>query len=53
MAAYYRTVILPARIRKPRDKPSAENGVLITSRKILAALRNAQILSFPDLQQHS
>lgn len=52
MAAYYGTVILPARVRKPKDKASVENAVLISSRKIIAKLRNAQILSFPDLQQH-
>ena len=52
MAAYYGTVILPARVRKPRDKASAENAVLISSRKIIATLRNTQILSFHDLQQH-
>lgn len=51
MAAYYGTCILPARVRKPRDKSSAENSVLIASRKILAKLRNVQILSFTDLQQ--
>lgn len=51
MAAYYGTIILPARIRKPKDKASVENAVLIASRKILANLRNAQILSFADLQQ--
>lgn len=50
MAAYYGTVILPARVRKPKDKPSAENSVLIASRKILARLRNKEILSFVDLQ---
>ena len=52
MSAYYGTVVLPARVRKPRDKASAENAVLIASRKIIAALRNVQIPSFPDLQQH-
>lgn len=51
MAVYYGTVILPARVRKPKDKASGENSVLILSRKILAKLRNTQILSFPDLQQ--
>jgi len=51
MAAYYGTIILPARVRKPKDKASVENAVLISSRKILANLRNAQILSFADLQQ--
>lgn len=50
MATYYGTIILPARVRKPRDKASAENSVLIASRRILAKLRNVQILSFPDLQ---
>lgn len=52
MAAYYGTIILPARVRKPRDKSSVENSVLISSRKILAKLRNIQILSFSDLQNH-
>ncbi|MBT9160970.1 MAG: hypothetical protein DDT26_02267 [Dehalococcoidia bacterium] len=52
MATYYGTVIMPARVRKPRDKPSGENGVLISSRRILAKLRNTQILSFPDLKKH-
>ena len=52
MAAYYGTVILPARVRKPKDKASVENAVLISSRKIIAKLRNVQILSLPDLQQH-
>ena len=50
MASYYGAVILPARVRKPRDKSSGENSVLITSRRILAKLRNVQILSFIDLK---
>lgn len=45
MVDYYQTIILPARVRKPKDKPSVENGVLISSRKILAKLRNKQIYS--------
>ncbi len=51
MAEYYGSVILPARVRKPKDKPSGENSVLIASRRILAKLRNTQILSFSELQQ--
>ena len=51
MAGHYGTVILPARVRKPKDKPSVENSVLIASRKILARLRNMQILCFADLQE--
>ena len=52
MATYYGTVILPSRVRRPNDKASAENGVLIASRRIIARLRNRQILSFSDLQQY-
>ena len=52
MASYYGTVILPARVRRPNDKASGENRVLIALRRILAKLRNKQILSFPDLQQY-
>jgi len=52
MANYYGTVILPARVYRPNDKSSAENAVLIASRRILARLRNVQILSFSELQQH-
>lgn len=52
MATYYGTVILPARVRKPRDKSSVENSVLIASRRILARIRNIQILSFADLQYY-
>lgn len=50
MSNHYGCVILPARVKKPRDKPSGENGVLITSRRIIAKIRNKQILSFSDLQ---
>ncbi|CAO0821754.1 hypothetical protein DFAR_2620001 [Desulfarculales bacterium] len=38
MAAYYGTAILPAQVRKPRDKARAEVGVQL-ARWILAALR--------------
>jgi transposase len=51
MATYYGTVILPARPFKPRDKPSVENSVKIASRRIIAALRNRQFLSFEELHQ--
>ncbi len=32
LAEHYGTVIIPARPRKPKDKPKAENGVLIVER---------------------
>jgi hypothetical protein len=40
---------MPARVRCPKDKPKAENGVLIVQRWILACLRNEQIYGLADL----
>lgn len=40
MAAHYGTVILPTRVRKPRDKAKVEAAVLVAQRWILARLRN-------------
>lgn len=40
LAEHYGTVIIPARPYKPRDKPKAENGVLIVERWLLARIRN-------------
>ncbi len=39
-AAHYHGAILPARVRKPRDKAKAEAGVLLAERWLLASLRN-------------
>ena len=50
LAGYYGAVILPARVRKPRDKGLVENAVLITSRRIIAKLRNLQMMNFEELQ---
>ncbi|CAO0823845.1 hypothetical protein DFAR_3960018 [Desulfarculales bacterium] len=43
MAAHYGTVVLPARVRKPRDKVKAEVGVHLVKRWILAALRKRSL----------
>ena len=51
MAAHYGTVILPARIKKPRDKAKAETGVQIAERQILAPLRDQRFFSVADLNQ--
>jgi transposase len=40
MAEHYGTVIIPARPKRPRDKPKVEGHVLIAERQILAALRD-------------
>jgi len=51
MAEYYNTAIIPARIRKPKDKPDAEGTVGSISTWILAALRNRQFFSLHELNQ--
>jgi len=42
-------VVIPARKRKPRDKAKAEQGVLLASRWILAALRHREFTSLREL----
>lgn len=49
MAEYYNTAVIPARVRKPKDKPNAEGSVKIVGTWILAALRNEQYFSLSDL----
>ena len=42
LAEHYGTAIIPARVRKPKDKPGAEGTVRNVSAWITAALRNEQ-----------
>lgn len=51
MAEHYGTVVIPARVRKPKDKPTAEGTVRVISTWITAALRNAQFYSIEELNQ--
>ncbi len=48
-AESYGTTVLPARVRKPRDKAKAESGVLIVERFILARLRHQRFFSLAEL----
>ncbi len=48
-AEHYGTTVLPARVRKPRDKAKVESGVLLVERWILARLRNHTFFSLADL----
>ena len=52
LADHYRTVIVPSRVQKPKDKPSAEGSVGHASRQIIAALRNAQCFHINELNQY-
>jgi transposase len=45
LARYYGAVIIPARVRRPKDKAPAERSVLLVEQGILAPLRNRQFLS--------
>lgn len=48
-AEHYGVAILPARVRKPRDKAKVETGVLIVERWILARLRNQTFFCLQEL----
>ena len=49
MAEHYGTAIIPARVRKPKDKPNVEGSVNIVATWITAALRNEQFFSLAEL----
>jgi transposase len=51
LADYYHTVIVPSRVRKPKDKASVEGTVGYISRQIIAPLRNYQCFHIEDLNQ--
>lgn len=51
MADYYNTVVMPARVRAPKDKPSVEGSVGAISTWIIAALRNTQCFSIDELNE--
>jgi transposase len=48
-AEHYQLTILPARVRKPRDKAKVEGAVLSVERSILAKLRNQQFFALSEL----
>lgn len=51
MAEHYGTAIVPARIRRPKDKPSVESTVGHASTWIIAALRNQRYFSIQELNE--
>jgi len=48
---HYGAAVVPARSRKPKDKPGVENGVLQACRWLLAPLRHRQFFSLVELNQ--
>ena len=51
LAEHYGVAILPARVRKPRDKAKVEVGVQVVERWILARLRQRTFFSLAELNQ--
>ncbi len=51
MAEHYGTAIIPARVRRPKDKPNAEGSVGNISTWIIAALRNEQFFTLSELNE--
>lgn len=48
MARHYGVAVIPARVRKPRDKALVENHVQHVERRVLAALRDRIFLSLEE-----
>lgn len=48
LAEHYGTAVIPARVRKPKDKAKAEVGVQVVERWILARLRNQTFFSLAE-----
>jgi transposase len=51
MARHYECGILPARVRRPRDKAKVECGVLVAERWILAVLRHRRFFSLSEVNE--
>ena len=51
MAEYYGVIVIPGRVRKPRDKNQVENLMLRMEQTIIARLRNYQFFSIEEYNQ--
>jgi transposase len=51
LASHYGATVLPARVRKPKDKAKAESGVQVVERWILARLRHHRFFKLFDLNR--
>lgn len=49
MAEHYGTAVIPARVKRPKDKPNAEGTVGVISTWIIASLRNRQFFTLREL----
>lgn len=51
MSVHYGCAVIPARVRRPKDKAKVETAVQIVERWILAALRNRTFFSLTELNK--
>ena len=51
LSTFYNIAVMPARVRKPKDKAKVEAGVQLVQRWILAALRNRTFFSLDELNE--
>lgn len=51
MARHYQSVVMPARVRSPKDKASVESSVNNISTWIIASLRNVQCFTIDEINQ--
>jgi transposase len=51
MALHYEIAVIPARVRKPKDKAKVESAVKFAENRIIAALRNHTFFSLSELNK--
>jgi transposase len=51
LANHYDTTVVPARVRKPKDKALVENQVRLVYQRVYAKIRNMQFFSLASLNQ--
>jgi len=51
MATHYGAAVIPARVRRPRDKAKVETGVQVVEYRVMAPLRKRQFFSIDEINQ--
>ncbi len=51
LAEHYGTAIIPARVKKPRDKPVVEGSVRFVANQVAAVLRNRRFVGLAELNE--
>ena len=51
MAAHYNVAVIPARVRRPKDKSKVEGSVCLANRWILAVMRKQKFFSLAEANQ--